>query len=81
MAASDAEVNRLDEILAIVKDTNTRIRILQQTPTAASKKPPPRCRKCDAELKWPTPYVKGSHTPPVNKDGSAHVCPGGNPQQ
>ena len=30
------------------------------------------CNRCQAEITWPQPFVKGNK--PLNKDGSQHTC-------
>lgn len=31
-----------------------------------------KCNRCEAEITWPQPFVKGNK--PLNIDGSAHFC-------
>ena len=31
-----------------------------------------KCKQCNSEIKWKSPYVKGDR--PLNEDGSVHTC-------
>lgn len=73
VAAVKENTGVLREILVETKDSKARQRIQERTPPPKVK---PTCNRCGTEIMWPKDYVRGSHAPPNNLDGTQHQCGG-----